>query len=122
MRTRVCLAFLASMTVVTLICLGIGVEGRWGTTSVCAAEDDGGKSGGLPPLVIDMIAIGEEAARLDMMFDKIAETYDSDVSTSLKTLNAVLEPIMILVIGCIVLVLAMAVLLPYWKIGTVIHE
>ena len=53
MRMRLCLACLASMAVVTLICLGIGVERLSGTTPVCAAEDDGGKSDGPPPLVVE---------------------------------------------------------------------
>ncbi|HBF34389.1 TPA: hypothetical protein DDW35_07475 [Candidatus Sumerlaeota bacterium] len=73
-----------------------------------------------PALVVDMIAIGEEANRLDMMFSKIAETYDSDVNNSIRTLNAILEPALIIVMGSIVLVLALAVLLPYWKLGKAI--
>ena len=75
-----------------------------------------------PDLVVDMIAIGDEANRLDVMFDKIAESYDSDVNNSIRTLNAILEPALIIVMGTIVLVLALAVLLPYWKLGKVVAD
>ncbi|NQU42615.1 type II secretion system F family protein [bacterium] len=76
-----------------------------------------------PDLVVDMIAIGDEANRLDLMFEKIAETYDSDVEQSIRTLNAIVEPLMIVVMGVIVLVLALSVLLPYWQMaGTGIGE
>lgn len=70
-----------------------------------------------PELVVDMIAIGDETNRLDLMFDKIAETYDSDVDHSIRTMKAVLEPALIVVMGGIVLLLALSVLLPYWKLA-----
>ncbi|HUT25908.1 MAG TPA: type II secretion system F family protein [Sumerlaeia bacterium] len=75
------------------------------------------EAGIFPDLVIDMIAIGEETGRLDVMFEKIAETYDSDVNNSIRTLNAILEPALIIIMGTIILVLALAVLLPYWRLG-----
>jgi type IV pilus assembly protein PilC len=75
------------------------------------------EAGIFPDLVIDMIAIGDETGRLDVMFEKIAETYDSDVNNSIRTLNAILEPALIILMGTIVLVLALAVLLPYWRLG-----
>lgn len=78
------------------------------------------ESGVFPDLVVDMIAIGDEAGRLDVMFDKIAEAYDADVNLSIRTMNAILEPALIVVMGTIVLVLALSVLLPYWKLGTVV--
>jgi type IV pilus assembly protein PilC len=78
------------------------------------------KSNVFPPLVVDMIAIGDEAGRLDVMFDKIAETYEADVNLTIRTMNAIIEPGLILIMGSIVLVLALAVLLPYWKIGSAI--
>jgi type IV pilus assembly protein PilC len=75
-----------------------------------------------PPLVLDMIAIGDETGRLDLMFDKVAHAYDADVNQSLATLNAIIEPAFIIVMGGIVLVLALAVLLPYWKISNVVNS
>ena len=78
------------------------------------------ESGVFPDLVVDMIAVGDEAGRLDMMFDKIAIAYDADVNLSIRKMNAVLEPALILIMGTVVLVLMLSVLLPYWKIGTVI--
>jgi type IV pilus assembly protein PilC len=78
------------------------------------------ESGVFPDLVVDMIAIGDEAGRLDVMFDRIAETYEGDVNLTIRTMNAILEPALILIMGTIVLVLALSVLMPYWKIGSVI--
>lgn len=75
-----------------------------------------------PPLVLDMIAIGDETGRLDLMFDKVAYTYDADVNQSLATLNAIIEPAFIIVMGGIVLVLVLAALLPYWKISSVVNS
>ena len=75
-----------------------------------------------PALVVDMIAIGDEAGRLDTMFDKIAETYDSDVTQSITALNSIIEPMLIVLMGGVVLVLALAVLLPYWKIAEAVAE
>jgi type IV pilus assembly protein PilC len=79
-------------------------------------------AGVFPDLVVDMIAIGDEANRLDLMFEKIGESYDSDVNNSIRTLNAILEPLLIIVMGTIVLTLALAVLLPYWKLGKAIAD
>lgn len=75
-----------------------------------------------PDLVVDMIAIGDEAGRLEPMFEKIADTYDSSVNLTISTMNAILEPLLIIVMGVIVMVLALAVLLPYWKIGSVVAQ
>jgi len=73
-------------------------------------------AGIFPDLVVDMVAIGDEAGRLDVMFDKVAETYDADVGHHIRMLNAILEPVLILVLGLIVLLLALAVLQPYWEL------
>lgn len=81
-------------------------------------EDPFRKADLFPALVVDMIAIGNESNRLDLMFDKIASTYDSDVDNSIRTMNAVLEPALIVVLGLIVLVMALAVLMPYWDLAT----
>ncbi|MBN1868155.1 type II secretion system F family protein [Candidatus Sumerlaeota bacterium] len=80
------------------------------------------ESGLFPDLVVDMIAIGDEAGRLDAMFDKVAQTYDADVDTSIRTLNAILEPALIVVMGAIVLFLALSILLPYWQLGKALDE
>ncbi|MFW6303984.1 MAG: type II secretion system F family protein [Candidatus Sumerlaeota bacterium] len=75
-----------------------------------------------PPIVVDMISIGDEAGRLDLMFEKVADSYDSDLDQTVRTLNALLEPALIVVMGGIVLVVMLAVLLPLWQVGDAIFE
>ncbi|MFW6255568.1 MAG: type II secretion system F family protein, partial [Candidatus Sumerlaeota bacterium] len=70
-----------------------------------------------PALVVDMVAIGDEANRLDTMFDKIAEVYEADVNHSIQTMNAIIEPALIIVMGTVVLLLALSVLLPMWELA-----
>lgn len=76
------------------------------------------EAGLFPPLVVDMLAIGGETGRLDLMFEKVAETYDCDVRQTISSLNAIIEPALILIMGSVVLILALAALLPYWQIAS----
>jgi MSHA biogenesis protein MshG len=67
-----------------------------------------------PPLVIQMIAVGEETGELSALLDEVAEHYRRDVEYRLKNLSAVIEPLVIVAVGGIVLVLALGVFLPMW--------
>lgn len=67
-------------------------------------------TGTLPPLATEMIAVGEESARLDDFCLRIAETYDDEVRRALRTLVAVIEPTLILLFGLIVGFVALAML------------
>lgn len=64
-------------------------------------------------MVVDMIMVGDEAGTLDMMLLKVADSYDSDVEASLRTLTSILEPLLIICLGVAVAFLAIAVFLPY---------
>ncbi len=75
-----------------------------------------------PPLVVDMIAIGDEAGALDMMLNKIADVYETDVDASLKGLTALIEPLLIVFLGFVVIFIALGLLLPYWNLVRVIGE
>jgi len=55
-----------------------------------------------PPMVVQMVAIGEETGSLDAMLSKIADFYESEVDATLASLTAALEPLMIVVLGFIV--------------------
>jgi len=70
-----------------------------------------------PPLVVDMIAIGDEAGALDVMLNKLAEVYDEEVESVLRGLTAIIEPILIVVLGFVVLFIALALLLPYFHLA-----
>jgi len=60
------------------------------------------KSGMFPPMVVQMISIGEETGALDQMLGKVADFYEAEVETQLASLAAALEPIMICILGLIV--------------------
>lgn len=65
------------------------------------------------PVVVDMVMVGDEAGALDTMLLKIADTYDSEVDHTLKTMTAILEPLLIVLLGIAVAFLAVAVFVPY---------
>ncbi|MFH0793129.1 MAG: type II secretion system F family protein, partial [bacterium] len=73
-----------------------------------------------PPLVVDMITIGDEAGALDTMLMKIAETYDTEVDTTLKGLTAIIEPLLLVGMGFIVMFIALALFLPYFNMVKII--
>lgn len=69
------------------------------------------------PLVLQMIAVGEETGGLDEMLDEIADFYEREVDNDLDNLSSALEPILILGVGAMVLVLALGIFLPLWDIA-----
>ncbi|MBU0752473.1 MAG: type II secretion system F family protein [Gammaproteobacteria bacterium] len=71
------------------------------------------------PVVIQMIAVGEESGSLDDMMQEIADMYQSEVEYELKTLAQQIEPILIVMLGAMVLVLALGIFLPLWDLGKV---
>ena len=75
--------------------------------------------GSFTPVVIQMIAVGEESGSLDEMMDEIAGMYQSEVEYELKTLSQQIEPILIVMLGIMVLVLALGIFLPIWDLGKV---
>ena len=71
------------------------------------------------PVVLQMIAVGEESGALDELIDEIADLYEQEVEYELKTLSSQIEPILIIFLGVMVLVLALGVFLPIWDLGRV---
>ncbi|MDP2810881.1 MAG: type II secretion system F family protein [Rhodocyclaceae bacterium] len=71
------------------------------------------------PVVLQMIAVGEESGSLDEMMEEIAEMYQNEVEYELKTLSQQIEPIMIVMLGVMVLILALGIFLPIWDLGKV---
>jgi MSHA biogenesis protein MshG len=67
-----------------------------------------------PPLVLQMMEVGEETGQLPELLDDVAAHYAREVDHALKTLSAVLEPILIVCVGGMVLLLALGVFLPMW--------
>jgi MSHA biogenesis protein MshG len=69
------------------------------------------------PIVLQMVAVGEEAGSLDELMDEIAQMYEREVNYELKTLSSQIEPIMIGFLGVMVLILALGIFLPIWELG-----
>jgi len=69
------------------------------------------------PVVLQMIAVGEESGSIDDLMDEIAQMYEREVDYELKTLSAQIEPILIVFLGIMVLILALGIFLPIWDLG-----
>jgi MSHA biogenesis protein MshG len=70
-----------------------------------------------PPALLQMMVIGEETGALDELLREIAKHYHSEVEYAVKRLSSALEPILIILLGAAVLVLALGVFLPMWELG-----
>ena len=71
-------------------------------------------SGLFPPLILQMIALGEETGALPELLDESSDYYKREVDYDLENLSAALEPILIVTVGAVVLILALGVFLPMW--------
>lgn len=70
------------------------------------------------PVVLQMIAVGEETGDMDGMMFEVAEMYEREVKYEVATLSSKIEPILIVALGIMVLILALGVFLPMWDLGT----
>jgi type IV pilus assembly protein PilC len=78
------------------------------------------QSGVFPPMVVQMISVGEQTGALDEMLTKIAVFYESEVDTAVDTLTSIIEPVMIVFMGGIVGGMVIAMYLPMFKLITVV--
>jgi MSHA biogenesis protein MshG len=69
------------------------------------------------PVVLQMIAVGEESGSLDDMMEEVADLYQREVEVEIKNLSASIEPILIVFLGILVLILALGIFLPIWDLG-----
>jgi type IV pilus assembly protein PilC len=69
-----------------------------------------------PPMVAQMIAVGEETGGLDHMLSKVADFYEDEVAAAVKALTSILEPIMIVFVGLIVGFIVVAMYMPMFKV------
>ncbi len=74
------------------------------------------RSNVFPPVVVNMIAIGEETGRLDEVLLKVARSYEMEVERAVKTLTSLIEPLIILGMGIVVGFIVIAMLLPIFSI------
>lgn len=79
------------------------------------------KSWLFPPMVVQMIQVGERTGALDSMLEKVADFYEADVDAMADRLKALIEPIMILILAVIVGGIVLAVMLPSFKLMENLH-
>ena len=66
------------------------------------------------PLVMQMFAVGEETGQVDELMQEAAEFYEREVDYDLKTLTSRIEPILLVIVACMVLILALGIFTPMW--------
>ncbi len=74
-----------------------------------------------PPLVTHMIAIGEKSGQLEDMLLRVSDIFDTEVDTTVQGLTAVIEPVMILIMGGVVGFIALSILLPIFQINQIVR-
>ena len=79
------------------------------------------QSGIFPPLVTEMIAVGEQSGTLERMLNRIATAYETEAQTDILVMTSLLEPIMILVMGLIVGFIVFSILLPIFGMNQLVR-
>jgi type IV pilus assembly protein PilC len=74
-----------------------------------------------PIMISQMVKIGEETGELELMLSKVADFYEDEVDTSIASLTSIIEPLMILGVGCMVGVIVISMYLPMFKMLQTIH-
>lgn len=73
-----------------------------------------------PPLVVHMVAVGEETGAIDLMLQKVAEAYEREVDDTVNALTSILEPLMIVFLGILVGIIVVALYLPLFNIVKIV--
>jgi general secretion pathway protein F len=74
-----------------------------------------------PPLATHMIAVGEKSGKLEDMLIRVSDTFENEVETTVQGLTALIEPLMILVMGSVVGFIALSILLPIFQINQIVN-
>jgi type IV pilus assembly protein PilC len=74
-----------------------------------------------PPMVAQMVKIGEETGELEKMLSKIADFYEDEVDSSIQSLTSIIEPLMMIAVGAMVGVIIIAMYLPMFKMLTLLQ-
>ena len=74
-----------------------------------------------PPMVSQMVKIGEETGELDKMLSKIADFYEDEVDTAVAALTSIIEPIMMIGVGAMVGVIVISMYMPMFKMLKLVH-
>jgi general secretion pathway protein F len=76
------------------------------------------KSGQFPPLVIHMVNIGEKTGDLENMLSQVSDSYDFQVENAVDGLTALLEPVMIIVMGCVIGIIVFSIMIPMFQMSS----
>lgn len=79
-------------------------------------------TGVFPPMLYSMVNIGEESGSLDEILDKTADFYDEELDTAVQQFTAILEPIMILVMGVVVGFIVISIALPIFSMTSTVKQ
>jgi len=79
------------------------------------------QSGLFPPMVTEMIAVGEQTGSLEKMLNRIATTYETEAQSDVMIMTSLLEPIMILVMGLLVAFIVFSILLPIFEMNQLVR-
>ncbi|MBA3013703.1 MAG: type II secretion system protein GspF [Desulfobulbaceae bacterium] len=74
-----------------------------------------------PPMVIQMMSVGEHSGALEDMLDKVADSFERDINAKLATMTDMIEPVMILAMGTVVGFIVIAILLPIFEMNQMIR-
>ena len=74
-----------------------------------------------PPMVSQMVKIGEESGELEKMLGKVADFYEDEVDASIQSLTSIIEPLMMIAVGFMVGIIVIAMYLPMFKMLTLIQ-
>ena len=68
------------------------------------------------PLLLSMVAVGEESGNIDVVLAEVAEFYEAEVDQSVSNFSSILEPVLMVVVGVVVAVLALGLIMPIYSI------
>jgi type IV pilus assembly protein PilC len=74
-----------------------------------------------PRMMVRMVIVGEETGRMDEMLDRIYEFYRDEVDAAIAVMSAVIEPLLIIILGMVVGTTVLAIYLPIFKLAGAIH-
>ncbi|MFQ5949145.1 MAG: type II secretion system F family protein [Nitrospiria bacterium] len=96
------------------------VDARQSISEGKTISDPLGKGNVFPPMVVQMIAVGETTGALDAMLSKIADFYDDEVDAAVAAMTSLLEPMMMVFLGITIGTIVIAMYLPIFKMASVI--
>ena len=79
------------------------------------------QSGIFPPLVTEMIAVGEQSGKLEAMLNRIATAYETEAQADIMVMTSLLEPLMIVVMALVVAFIVISILLPIFEMSQLVR-